>query len=232
MNEKIQELSLRLKNATGPTLNNLEIYACAMEILELNLGDDYDFPIDVVTIVNKLGITLAYQSLNERANHNYEVSRFIKRQNRINGETILGLIIDNKIPKNIQRFAIARAIAIYLYNFDEKRFSKKECTMPMLTTEIEEIAADYFASYLTLPCQLFLDEFSSYVGDEQVPNKTSEWLEYLSIVSKLPYEQACIGYQNIRNLCEMILQHEKSELSKYSLKVQDSLKDKKYQKIF
>ena len=62
----------------------------------------------------------------------------------------------------------------------------------------EEMIADIFAIFLLIPLPIFLEEFDRYIGKEGVPVSTERWLEYLSNIAEVPYEEVAIGYQNIR----------------------------------
>ena len=42
------------------------------------------------------------------------------------------------------------------------------------------------------------------MGNQSVPTRTSKWLNYLSRVTGVSYEDVAIGYQNIRFVCGII----------------------------
>lgn len=192
----------------------LTLCACALELIEEFLGEDYDFAIDIEKIAQKMGVQVIYQSLNgptaEEVRQHRVVGRNLKRMNRITKEQISNILIDSESNRNEQRYALTHELAHYLVHYNESLYNNVYCVMPMLFKDMEEMVADVFATFLLIPVPIFLKEFMTYIGEQPVPVKTSEWLQYLSIVAEVPYEYMAIGYQNIRYVCGILYDHLKN----------------------
>lgn len=190
------------------------ICACALELLEDSLGKEYDFPIDIDKIVRSLGIDIVYLPLNEEGDRKYThkiVGKILKRKNRFTLKDANIIFIDDESRKDEQRYAMAHGLAHYLIHIEKEWYSGEYRVMPMLCKEKEDIVADIFAVFLLIPLPVFLEEFSSYLGGEPIPVRTSEWLKYLSNVTEMPYEDVAIGYQNIRYVFSYIKACQKEE---------------------
>lgn len=190
-------------------LDYTTICACALEVLDDALGEEYDFPIDIEKIVEFYDIDVFYQPLNiitgnQRSRSHKVVGRNLKRVNRVTSKPESYILIDDESRHEEQRYALAHELAHYLIHIEERKFNSEYCVMPMLFKKMEEMVADIFAIFLLIPLPIFLKEFSMYMGNQSVPAKTSEWLNYLSRVTGVPYEDVAIGYQNIRYVCGII----------------------------
>lgn len=190
-------------------LDYITICACALEILDNALGEEYDFPVDIERIVEFYGIDVFYQPLNIISGRMNErshkvVGRNLKRINRVTNQSESYILIDDESRYEEQRYALAHELAHYLIHIEDRKFNSEYCVMPMLFKKMEEMVADIFAIFLLIPLPIFLKEFSAYMGNQSVPAKTSEWLKYLSRVTEVPYEDVAIGYQNIRYVCGII----------------------------
>ena len=221
MNQEIKEeknkKTERLVRILGNALKNIAkdeelgldyilICACALELLENLLGNEYDFPIDVDKIAEALGVDVVYQPLNGEVGRrggriHKVVGRNLKNVNPITGNKNSYILIDDESRYDEQRYALAHELTHYMINIEEKNYNSEYCVMPMLFKKMEEMVADVFGIFLLIPLPTFLKEFMVYLGDQSVPVKTSEWLNYLSIVAEIPYEEVAIGYQNIRYVC-------------------------------
>lgn len=184
-----------------------EICACAQELLDKYLGEDYSFPIDLGKLVEKIGIDVIYQPLNSLVDENNPhihrvVGRNLKRKNILTGELVSSILIDDESNRAEQRYALAHELAHFLMHHGEPVYNSEYYVMPMLFKNMEEMIADCFAAFLLIPIPLFVKEFVAYIGDEQpVPVQTSEWLKYLSVLAEVDYENVAIGYQTIRYVC-------------------------------
>lgn len=198
----------------------LTICACALEVIEKCLGENYDFPMDVEKIATELGAQIVYQPLNrildvEDVQRHRVVGRNLKRINRITKQQISNILIDSESGRNEQRYALTHELAHFMIHYNENLYNNAYCIMPMLFKNMEEMVADIFATLMLIPVPIFLNEFMGYIGEQPLPVETSGWLKYLSIVAEVPYEYVAIGYQNIRYVCGIL----------YDIKMKRSVKD-------
>lgn len=209
-------------------MDYVNICALALEVLDKGLGENYDFPVNIEKVVKSFGIEIYYQPLNgemgkKDGRPHKVVGRNLKKINRFTKEQSSIILIDDESGKDEQRYALAHELGHYLIHQEDKVFNSEYCVMPMLFKRMEEMVADIFAIFLLIPLPIFLNEFMTYIGEQSVPVKTSEWLKYLSIVSGVPYEDVAIGYQNIRYVCG-IMYGEKEGL----LRVDETIKREAY----
>lgn len=179
-----------------------------LELLESILGKEYDFPVNVEKLVENIGLKITYQPLNTE-NDGKRIHRIagklIKRRNRITNEIVSSILIDEQATRKEQRYALAHELAHFLIHYYDAHFLSEFRVMPMLFKDMEEMVADVFAIFLLIPLPIFLKEFKTYIGvGGDVPVKTSEWLQYLSTIAAVPYEDVAIGYQNIRYVSAII----------------------------
>mgnify|MGYP001851667637 CR=1 FL=1 len=179
-----------------------------LELLESILGKKYDFPVNIEKLVENIGLKITYQPLNTE-NDGKRIHRIagklIKRRNRITNEIVSSILIDEQATRKEQRYALAHELAHFLIHYDDAHFLSEFRVMPMLFKDMEEMVADVFAIFLLIPLPIFLKEFKTYIGvGGDVPIKRSEWLQYLSTIASVPYEDVAIGYQNIRYVSAII----------------------------
>lgn len=187
--------------------NYLVICALALELIEKTLGAEYDFPIDVNTIAEKIDIHVFYQPLNSSGQNgrlHKMVGKLIKKKSVVTQNSICGILIDEESDRETQRYGLAHELAHYLIGREKEKIDNEYHIMPMLFRDMEEMVADIFAIFLLIPIPQFLREFLWYIGEDNVPVETSEWLKYLGRVTEVPYEDVAIGYQNIRYVCGLI----------------------------
>lgn len=199
----------KIANCNKIDLDYFTICAYALEFLSEKLGDNYQFPIDIDKIVRDLGIEISYQPLNYNGNDRNKrshkiVGKVIKKKNRYTDQDANIILIDDETVTDEQRYALAHGLAHFLMHIEDEWYSEEYRVMPMLFKQKEEMVADIFALFLLIPMPIFLNEFSYYLGDREVPVKTSEWLKYLSNYAQVPYEDVAIGYQNIRYVLSYI----------------------------
>lgn len=240
--EFILRVESNLKNISdhlGLQVDYLSICACALQFLEDTLGTDYDFPVNIEKIVKSVGLEIVYQPLNHSSNpkrlHRI-AGKIIKRQSRITGETRSMILIDENCARKEQRYALAHELTHYLMHYSDQQFRSEFRVMPMLFKEKEEMIAEIFAVFLLIPLPIFLEEFSIYIGvGGDVPVNTSEWLQYLSTIAAVPYEDVAIGYQNIRYVLSVFYKSEDNDklLSNYGDSQEELYKivDKHWRKI-
>ncbi len=193
--------------------NYLVICAMALELLEKTLGEEYDFPIDINKIAKKLNIHVFYQPLNSAGQNgrlHKMVGKLVKKRSVVTKDSVCGILIDEESDRETQRYGLAHELAHYLIGKEKELIDSEYHIMPMLFKDMEEMVADIFAIFLLIPIPSFLKEFEWYIGEDNVPVQTSEWLEYLGRVTEVPYEDVAIGYQNIRYVCGLVygIKHE------------------------
>lgn len=197
----------------------VSICALALELLEQVLGKEYSFPIDIETIVKKLGIEIIYQPLNppwreeEKRVHKVVGTSFI-RPGKNNQRPISCIWIDSESRQEEKRFALAHELAHCLISNEGLISSSEYHLMPMLFKDMDEMVADIFAIFLLIPIPAFFEMFYEYIKVQNEPVRTSEWLQYLSFVANVSYEYVSIGYQNIRYVAGIVykLRHGNFEL--------------------
>lgn len=200
--ETVGEELKRIAESAGLGVDYLNICVCALECLEETLGTEYNFPIDIEEIVECMGIDIAYQQLNslerqEVCSHTI-AGKIMKKRNLFTQENDTVILIDTNSGGYEQRYALAYELANFLIHKSDERYNSEYRVMPMLFKKKEEMIADIFAIFLLIPLPIFLEEFDRYIGKEGVPVSTARWLEYLSNIAEVPYEEVAIGYQNIR----------------------------------
>ena len=210
LKELIVRIGNKLKNISQEGKigeNYLVICAMALELIEKTLGEEYDFPIDVNTIAEKIDIHVLYQPLNsvgQNGRLHKMVGKLVKKKSVVTQNSICGILIDEESNRETQRYSLAHELAHYLIGREEEKIDNEYHIMPMLFKDMEEMVADIFAIFLLIPIPKFLREFLWYIGEDNVPVETSEWLKYLGRVTEVPYEDVAIGYQNIRYVCGLV----------------------------
>lgn len=202
------------------------ICVLALEILEYALGEHYDFPIDIQVIAEKIGVNVIYQPLNgtkldkNRMVHKL-VGTFFTRPSLVATAPISCIMIDSEANPAEQRYALAHELAHCLIHKEDKMYSSSYRVMPMLFRDMEEVVADIFAIFILIPLPIFLNKFYDYIISQNEPVKTSEWLQYLSIIANVPYEDVAIGYQNIRYVFGMLykIKNEERGIDKFKEKI-------------
>lgn len=196
-------------------INYFAICVMALKLLDEVFGEEkYDFPINIEKLLNEVGLEVIYQPLNninnreDRRAHRI-VGKILKKKNRVTSNKINVILIDSESCEEEQRYTLAHELAHYLIHIEDEDYMSEYRIMPMLFKEKEEIIADIFAIFLLIPLPIFLKEFSHYIGDGEVPIKTSEWLSYLGTVAVVPYEEVAIGYQNLRYVSCVVYKEEK-----------------------
>ena len=181
----------------------LEIAIKALNIIKKYFGEDYTFPIDIETIAKNVGIEIIYSPLNgenvSRPDVPYHrvVGKTILRKNIITQERVISVLVDDQSTKAEQHYAIAHELARFILRTTEQ-YSSEYCLMTILNTEEDEIEIELLANFLLLPLPLIIKWYYEYIGNYTIPKQTSEWLQYLSYCTQVPYENVVTGYQNIR----------------------------------
>lgn len=203
-------LLVQLKENSLVHVNSTLICICALELLDTVFDGNYDFPIDIDKIINSLDIPVIYQPLNRDDEENVVkhnvVGKLMKWTNKITGNEEKVILIDDLSENSEQRYALAHELAHYLMKSEEKRIDSELWNMPMLFKDPEEIIADVFAFFVLIPFPNFVKEFELYIDESMAKIRTSDWLNYLSLVADMPYEQVAIGYEYIRYVSQVIYQ--------------------------
>lgn len=207
---KMENVLKNISNHLGLQVDYFAICACALEFLEAVLGKDCDFPVNIEKIVKSVGLEIVYQPLNHTSvpkRLHRIAGKIIKRQSRLTGDLRSVILIDENSTRKEQRYTLAHELTHYLMHYSDQHFRSEFRVMPMLFKNKEEMIADIFSIFLLIPLPIFLKEFSTYIGVAgDVPVNTSEWLQYLSTIAAVPYEDVAIGYQNIRYVSSIFYQ--------------------------
>ena len=209
IDKEISVVGQELKHIKEIMKNNLigidytVICVLALDMIEQVLGEQYEFPIDIETIIKNVDVEVIYQPLNrmridEKKNVYKVVGSFFIRPNLVTRESITCIMIASESGVEEQRYALAHEFVHCLIHKSETMFSSSYRVMPMLFKDMEEVVADAFAIFMLIPLPVFLKTFYEYISSQSEPVRTSEWLKYLSIIANVPYEDVAIGYQNIR----------------------------------
>ena len=216
--------------------NYLVICALALELLDQVFEEEYGFPIEIKAIAEKMNIHVFYRPLNSEEQNgriHKMVGKLVKKWSVVTNEAICGIMIDEESDRETQRYGFAHELAHYLMRMEENKIDSEYHTMPMLFMDMEEMVADIFAIFLLIPIPRFLKEFLWYIGEDNVPVQTSDWLEYLGCVTEVPYEEVAIGYQNIRYVCGLLYEIKHEKRKKPEIKDEDIKKivDKQIHKV-
>lgn len=249
---KVEKVLKNISENSGLQVDYLAICVCALELLEHILGENYDFPVNIEKMVEDVGLKITYQPLNDENDpkrlHRI-AGKIIKRYSRLTGEIKSVILIDEKSTRKEQRYTLAHELTHYLIHYSDQHFISEFRVMPMLFKEKEEMVAEIFAVFLLIPLPVFLKEFSTYIGvGGEVPVKTSEWLQYLSTIASVPYEDVAIGYQNIRYVSAIVYNSMENEkllndyenqnpelykmINKHCDKIRNLLYDEKMKRLF
>lgn len=197
MVEFIRSLNVRLREAKkGRCIDYVIINQCAGEVLETFLGKEYAIPIDVEKISNSIGIEMIKQPL-----ENGCLSKMMQKRKITNSEKVSVLFVEEDEIFEKQRMAIAYQIAIYILRYKEEKYDK-EYTGPVLYyKDEEEEIAEIFARALILPLQIVQEEFEFMLKTKKNKKIDNEkWYKYLGIKAMIPYEEAVLGWQQIKIL--------------------------------
>ena len=186
--KKIRELSESLvRSSKAENIDYVGISKCAEELLNLVFGDKYDIPINVEKIANELVITLWYPDLNEFNKEQIPIySTVQKHTNRINKEISWALRIDKFANFRWQGFYVAKGIAYFLLEYDNKMANMMCRNELILEVKREELICDVFARFLLLPVSIVISE---YIQEKQIVlkhNANADFCEHLTNKSGMP----------------------------------------------
>lgn len=159
--------------------------------------DPIAFPIKVEDLANELGITVVYDDLN-LANTREENQLICEWEP---GEEIR---VERTVDLFTRRYAIAYAIGCYCLNSsitqkEAELDNHSQYCLPLLSTRKEELLADIYAVFLSIPLNLFFKEFTDYINNIRktgtFPVSIDEWLGELSTKAQIPYFNVAKGYQ-------------------------------------
>ena len=191
--EKQASLYLELANQAEKLLK--QVY----QAHNLNLK----FPVDIELIVREMGFTIEKRRIYASA-----TNQFNKVLGRILVDKNEKLIeIDNTVSNKTQQYAIAHSIGRYLL-LEDNTLLKYSYAIPLMPSELGEIAADKIALFLLLPLNVFKQEFKDYLETiKNYPLDVDRWLQYLSDKSQVSMFNLAIGYQQLKQVaCQERLQ--------------------------
>lgn len=161
-----------------------------------------DFPVSVNDIASKIGLNqIVYQRIDKDIikGQNFTASHFLKRMNRITGEPIMALVVDDRLSQSERRFEIAKGIYEYLTTQSQQTVAISSNCSPSFSDSLLELEAETFAMFLLMPLELTKKEYKDYNG-ETVSDNLSEWIRYISVVAKIPERYAYTAFYNLRVL--------------------------------
>lgn len=155
-----------------------------------------EFPIDIEMVGNEMGIRIVRRRILASAANQFNK---VIGQILIDGEEKF-IEVDNKVSYKTQQYAIAHSIGRYLL-LDEDIMYKHSYAIPLMPSELGEIAADKVALFLLLPFNVFKREFKAYLDSiKDYPLDVDRWLEYLGDKSQVPMFNLAIGYQQLKQI--------------------------------
>lgn len=199
----------------GLFINYAKIYYGVMKFLEkVSDGRNYQFPIDIKSIYEKLNIEIQKENLNgfmgegDPQKVNRIIGKISIRPDYISEGSKISIYVEENEPPAMINYALAHELCHLILNYKKQRYTDEYCTMPMLPKIFDELVADTFAVFLLIPFDKFLETFKAYIhmakekGD--IPISTEEWLNYLGSVAAVPYYYVACAYQQIRHVAYLM----------------------------
>lgn len=203
-----------VSNEDGMYLNYVKICLSAIELLKKVFGEQYQFPVDVIAVYEKLGIRVRKENLNEfmdggdQKKVNRIIGKISIRPDYVTQESKTTVYVDESSSPEMINYALAHELCHLILNYENKRYTDDYCMMPMLPKVSDEMVADAFAIFLLIPFDKFLDTFSNYIKVSkdmgEVPIGTKSWLNHLSAMASVPYYYVACAYQQIRHVSFLI----------------------------
>lgn len=228
--QELNEINRTLiATGAGYGLDYLKISQCAKGLLDAVFGEgEYDIPVDIFALVDRLGIELREIKLNEfdEMRVNKIVGRMSIQPNFETGKKNRCIYIDSEAPLFTQRFVVAHELAHLIMDLESDDWwtSVEDCIMPMLPMKISELIADSFAIFLLIPMDPFFKVFTAYVEEEgdnyRWPIITEDWLTYLSLKAQLSFYYVAYAYEQLRYVAYWM----STDRAKYPIITDDILK--------
>lgn len=195
---KIKELGI--SNLTSEQTETYLHLACQIEkfletVYQAN-NKHMTFPIDVEMVGQYMGIDVIRQHINTSASNQF---------NKVLGQIIINsyekrIEVDNTVSYKTQQYAIAHSIGRYLLLGSETIY-ERSYAIPLMPSDLEEIAADKVALFLLLPLNVFKKEFKQYLKmTKDYPLDVDRWMQYLSDKSQMTMFNLAIGYQQLKQV--------------------------------
>ena len=159
-------------------------------------GKRLEFPIDIEMVGNEMGIRIVRRRILASAANQFNK---VIGQILIDGKEKL-IEVDNLVSYKTQQYAIAHSIGRYLL-LDEDVMYEHSYAIPLMPSELGEIAADKVALFLLLPLNVFKREFKAYLDSiKDYPLDVDRWMEHLSDKSQVSMFNLAIGYQQLKQV--------------------------------
>lgn len=199
----------------GLFINYAKIYYGVMKFLKtVSDEENYQFPIDMKNIYEKLDIEIQKENLNgfmgdgDPQKVNRIIGKISIRPNYISEESKISIYVEEKEPPAMANYALAHELCHLILNYKKQRYTDEYCTMPMLPEILDELVADTFAVFLLIPFDKFIEIFKEYIhmakAKGNIPISTEEWLNYLGSVAAVPYYYVACAYQQIRHVAYLM----------------------------
>lgn len=215
--KEVRELVERIKAISESNIDYVEIYECTNMLLHMVFGDNDIFErdsyvsVDVKRIAYEIGMKIIPNGINDSKDEENGTERFytgitVKNCYRNIGIKINNIYIDDKRHDDYMRLTIAIHIYYYLkYYYDEEAFAVS-LFMPCKYNAMDEAIARIFARILLIRPTVVSDEFYiKYKGENHgFTGCERKWYEYLSIVARVPVEEAIIGWQEARIVLRLL----------------------------
>lgn len=188
---------------------------CYEKLQECYQEKEITLPIDIEMVARKMNVQIEYDKLNfvnaDPIDRNIAQLRYERW-----GESVIQIIVlDNSVSKkkagplsNLEKYAVAYELGKTIVreempdaesNLFMLNLKSRPCSLPRLSTKLENFEYEMCAIFLLLPMELFLEEFDSYIEEiEEHPILMDDWIEHLSEKAEIPNYQLINGYQYIK----------------------------------
>lgn len=154
-----------------------------------------EFPVDIKTVARFMGFSVKLTGKIGASAPNL-FNKVLGQITVSNDEKLIE--VNNAVSYKAQNYAIAHSLGCYLLLETDQAYVSSYA-IPLMPSDLEEIAADKVALFLLLPLSLFKDEFKQYLERTKThPLDVDDWLEYLSDKSQVQMFNLAIGYQQLK----------------------------------
>lgn len=185
MKKRLNEIVNKCKN-NDCAINLTDINDCVRSILK-TLDIKLDLPIDIYKIAEKMKVNIIVQFINEVD------GIVIKRTNVFTGEKEQMILINDKLNKEEQRYAIGYGLAFILIN-ENSTVEHSYHSVSMNYVNVEDILCNYIAILLFMPVEILKKESEIYMRNNFKQIIFSKWMLYLHALLQIPYEKVVLGY--------------------------------------
>ena len=186
------QISNTLKTmVTEQRIDLVELSACALCLSQELPMEEHTLK----TILRNAEINLVFQPINGGST----LAETFSHMNKITNKMRNFILIDEKIFLHQKRFLAGREFALCMMD------KRDDYNGMSLLSPIEKIIAETFSMFMFLPFTTVVKELSTYTdGGRSIPKKSSEWLNYLHTIARLPYEEVTIGFEHIRMISVLL----------------------------